>query len=68
MRVARYCLTVVTAAVLASPLHAQSEMSGGWRMVPMDPNMIMLPGLTGVVPVVGAFLPAAGINLSLIHI
>ena len=67
MRVARYCLTVVTAAVLASPLHAQSEMpgmgmSGGWRMVPMDPNMIMLPGLTGVVPVVGAFLPAAGIN------
>jgi FtsP/CotA-like multicopper oxidase with cupredoxin domain len=28
----------------------------------MDPNMIMLPGLTGVVPVVGAFLPAAGIN------
>ncbi|MEC9355379.1 MAG: multicopper oxidase family protein [Gemmatimonadota bacterium] len=57
----------MTATVLANPLHAQSEMpgmdmSGGWRMVPMDPNMIMLPGLTGVVPVVGAFLPAAGIN------
>ena len=67
MRVIRYCLIAVTATVLANPLHAQSEMpgmdmSGGWRMVPMDPNMIMLPGLTGVVPVVGAFLPAAGIN------
>ena len=56
-RVTRYCLTVVAAAAaLAGPLTAQSEMpgmgmSGGWRMVPMDPNMIMLPGLAGAVPV-----------------
>ena len=28
----------------------------------MDPNMIMLPGLAGVVPVVGAFTPATGID------
>lgn len=60
-----YCLTAVTAAALASPLTAQSEMpdmvmSGGWRMVPMDPNMIMLPGLAGAVPIVGAFLPGEG--------
>ena len=62
-----YCLTAVTAAALASPLTAQSEMpdmvmSGGWRMVPMDPNMIMLPGLAGAVPIVGAFLPGEGIS------
>jgi FtsP/CotA-like multicopper oxidase with cupredoxin domain len=31
-------------------------------MVPMDPNMIMLPGLAGAVPIVGAFLPGEGIN------
>ena len=62
-----YCLKAVTAAALASPLTAQSEMpdmvmSGGWRMVPMDPNMIMLPGLAGAVPIVGAFLPGEGIS------
>ena len=62
-----YCLTAVTAAALAGPLTAQSEMpdmvmSGGWRMVPMDPNMIMLPGLAGAVPIVGAFLPGEGIS------
>jgi len=62
------CLTVVAAAAaLAGPLTAQSEMpgmgmSGGWRMVPMDPNMIMLPGLAGAVPIVGAFLPGEGIS------
>ena len=28
----------------------------------MDPNMIMLPGLAGAVPIVGAFLPGEGIN------
>ena len=67
-RVTRYCLTVVAAAAaLACPLTAQSEMpgmgmSGGWRMVPMDPNMIMLPGLAGAVPIVGAFLPGEGIS------
>lgn len=71
MIVARCYLALVTAVVMAGPLHGQSEMpgmnmsmSGGWRMVPMDPNMIMLPGLTGAVPVVGAFLPAQGIDPS----
>jgi len=64
-----YCLTVVAAAALAGPLTAQSEMpdmvmSDGWRMVPMDPNMIMLPGLAGAVPIVGAFLPGEGISPS----
>ena len=57
----------MAAAALAGPLTAQSEMpgmgmSGGWRMVPMDPNMIMLPGLAGAVPIVGAFLPGEGIS------
>ena len=66
-RVTGYCLTLVAAAALAAPLTAQSEMpgmgmSGGWRMVPMDPNMIMLPGLAGAVPIVGAFLPGEGIS------
>jgi len=28
----------------------------------MDPNMIMLPGLAGAVPIVGAFLPGEGIS------
>ena len=34
----------------------------GWRMVPMDPNMPMMPGLEGAIPVVGSFLPGLGIN------
>ena len=45
-------------------MHMQHDMSmaGGWRMVPMDPNMPMLPGIEGLVPVVGAFLPGMGID------
>ena len=39
-------------------------MGGGWRMVPMDVSMPMLPGLEGAVPVVGPFLPGAGIDPS----
>jgi len=31
----------------------------------MDPNMPMLPGLEGTVPVVGAFLPGAGMDASM---
>ncbi len=54
-------------ALAAAPLAAQHEMhgmnmGGGWRMVPMDPNMPMLPGLEGAVPVVGPFLPGMGMD------
>ena len=38
------------------------DMSGGWRMPPMDMEMPMLPGLQGVVPVVGAFMPGMGMD------
>jgi FtsP/CotA-like multicopper oxidase with cupredoxin domain len=37
-------------------------MSGGWRMVPMDMSMPMLPGLEGAVPVVGPFMPGMGMD------
>ncbi len=37
-------------------------MEGGWRMPPMDMEMPMLPGLDGVVPVVGAFMPGMGVD------
>ncbi len=36
--------------------------SGGWRMVPMDLTMPMLPGLENAIPVVGPFLPGMGID------
>jgi len=54
-------------ATSATPALAQDDVAetttgGAWRMVPMDPNMIMLPGLEGVVPVVGAFQPGGGID------
>jgi suppressor of ftsI len=44
--------------------HAMHGMStdAGWRMVPMDPNMPMLPGLEGAVPVVGPWMPGMGID------
>ncbi|MEQ9570304.1 MAG: multicopper oxidase domain-containing protein, partial [Longimicrobiales bacterium] len=54
-----------------SPLQAQMDhtghdmpmdMAGGWRMPPMDMEMPMLPGLEGVVPVVGPFLPGMGMD------
>ncbi len=44
--------------------HATHDMGTGWRMPPMDPNMPMLPGLSGAVPPVGAFLAGAGIDVS----
>lgn len=37
-------------------------MGDGWRMVPMDMNMPMLPGLADAVPVVGPFMPGAGMD------
>jgi FtsP/CotA-like multicopper oxidase with cupredoxin domain len=53
--------------ILPSPVTAQHEMPGmtmhgGWRMVPMDPNMPMLPGLQNAVPVVGPFMPGMGMD------
>ncbi len=43
--------------------HAMVSMgSGGWRMVPMDLTMPMLPGLENAIPVVGPFLPGMGID------
>lgn len=58
--------------VLAAPtvVLAQHEMhgatmEGGWRMVPMDMNMPMLPGLENAVPVVGPFMPGMGMDPSM---
>ena len=55
----RSWLAILLSASLTSPLVAQHEMhdmgmSGGWRMVPMDMSMPMLPGLEGAVPIVAA--------------
>lgn len=70
MRTEALACAVVLAAI-ASPgtayaqheMHGmRMEMEGGWRMPPMDPNMPMLPGLEGEVPVVGPFLPAMGMD------
>lgn len=67
----RRITTVVFLAALALPsgVAAQHEMHGmgmasedGWRMVPMDMNMPMLPGLMGAEPIVGPFLPGAGMG------
>jgi len=62
----------VATLVLSSGAAAQHDMHGmhgmemgdGWRMVPMDPEMPMLPGLENAVPVVGAYLPGAGVDPS----
>lgn len=54
-------LLPVMAAGQDHPMHDMS-MPGGWRMVPMGPNMPMLPGLEGAVPVVGPFLPGMGMD------
>ena len=67
---ARRAAACLAWALLAAPggLAAQHEGHGavasgsGWRMVPMDPNMPMLPGLEGAVPVVGPFLPGRGVD------
>ena len=63
---------VVTVASVFCPAAAAAQdhamqgvtMGGGWRMVPMDPNMLILPGLEDAVPVVGAFVPGMGIDPS----
>ena len=64
---------VVFAASLPSLASAQHEghdmgamtMGGGWRMVPMDMTMPMLPGLEGAVPVVGPFMPGMGMDIAM---
>ena len=68
-RTAATWLASVWIATLPGPLTAQhdvdrSAMDGTWRMVPMDTNMPVLPGLEGTVPVVGPFLPGIGVDAS----
>ena len=41
-------------------------MSGGWRMVPMDPNMPTLPGLENAVPMVGPYMPGMDMDPSIL--
>ena len=58
----------VICAIVVRPLASQHAMhnmepNGGWRMVPMDMNMPMLPGLEGAVPIVSPFLPGSNVNL-----
>ena len=58
----------VICAIVVRPLASQHAMhnmepNGGWRMVPMDMNMPMLPGLEGAVPIVSPFLPGSHVNL-----
>ena len=61
-------LAVGLLAAAPSPARSQHEMhhmpaaEGAWRMVPMDMSMPMLPGLEGAVPVVGPFVPGAGVD------
>ena len=45
-------------------MHAGMPMEGGWRMVPMDPNMPMMPGMDQEVPPVAPYLPGAGHDIS----
>jgi suppressor of ftsI len=61
-------LSVLLATViLPSSARAQHDthnmgMGMGWRMVPMDMEMPMLPGLEGTVPIVGPFMPGLGLD------
>ena len=61
-------LSVLLAVViLPSSARAQHDthdmgMGSGWRMVPMDMEMPMLPGLEGTVPIVGPFMPGLGMD------
>ena len=60
-------LSILTLLALPAASSAQHEMHGmtmgsGWRMVPMDMNMPMLPGLERAIPVVGPFMPGMGMD------
>ena len=64
-----FCLSCALTFSIVSSGSSQHQMpamtpSNGWRMIPMDMNMPMLPGLEGAVPSVGAFLPGVGIDLA----
>jgi len=64
---ARGVLVAAIGILIPSFLEAQQDtVREGWRMVPMDPNMPMMPGLEGAVPGVSAFLPGLGINFATI--
>jgi len=61
------CITVAPAAAqqemeMDHSMHMGMSMEGGWRMVPMDMEMPMLPGLENAVPPVNAWLPGAGMD------
>ncbi|MEM7414490.1 MAG: multicopper oxidase family protein [Gemmatimonadota bacterium] len=61
------CLALPVGAAAQHDMHDMHgmhgmTMEGGWRMVPMDMNMPMLPGLAEAVPVVGPFMPGAGMD------
>ncbi len=57
-------LVVWPLAVGAQDHDAHGTRGAGWRMVPMDSTMPMLPGLESAVPIVGAFLPGTGVDPS----
>jgi suppressor of ftsI len=65
---------IAFAASLPSAVSAQGgmegmegmTMEGGWRMVPMDMSMPMLPGLEGTVPIVGPFMPGMGMDAAML--
>jgi len=68
-------LAAAAALVLVPAARAQDAMMhmghgmgtpGGWRMVPMDPNMPMLPGIESLLPTVRPFLPGAGMDPSML--
>ena len=55
--------TIVVRPLASQHVMHNMEPSGGWRMVPMDMNMPMLPGLEGAVPIVSPFLPGSNVDL-----
>jgi FtsP/CotA-like multicopper oxidase with cupredoxin domain len=63
------CLPCAPVAAQDHTMHMGHDMgmAGGWRMVPMDPNMPMLPGIEDLVPVVGPFLPGAGMDPAVVR-
>jgi len=46
-------------------MHMTPSDSLAWRMVPMDPNMPMMPGLGGEVPPVGPYLVGEGMDATM---
>ena len=67
---------LVTSAVMVAllPVGAAAQvdrtmmgMAGGWRMPPMEYEMPMLPGMAGIVPVVGPYLPGMGVDIATLH-